>query len=126
MGSRSSDNTAATCPSNWPGEWLAKPQGERTVTANRQVGYPGAIRPLALTPVSGCLGASLVQTQESPRGIDEDGRPYLGVASESARWKKRTRPVIRRTTFTACDSGSLNAVFSSAAISSLSFPDRNR
>jgi hypothetical protein len=50
---------------------------------------------------------------------------YFAAIGSPTRWKNRTRPVIRRTIFAACVSGSLNAAFSSAAIASLSLPDRN-
>jgi hypothetical protein len=69
-------------------------------------------------------------TRKSPSGSPEGllrGRivAYFAAMSSLTRWKNRARPVIRRTIFIACASGSLNADFSSAAIASLSVPDRN-
>jgi hypothetical protein len=70
-------------------------------------------------------------TRKSPSGSPEGplrGRvvAYFAAISSPTRWKNRARPVIRRTIFTACASGSLNAVFISAVIASLSLPDKNR
>jgi hypothetical protein len=62
-----------------------------------------------------------------PEGLLRGGiAAYFAAMSSLTRWKNRARPVIRRTIFTACVSGSLNAALSSAAIASLSLPDRNR
>jgi hypothetical protein len=70
-------------------------------------------------------------TRKSPSGSPKGplrGRivAYFAAISSLTRWKNRARPVIRRTIFTACASGNLNAALSSAAIASLSLPDRNR
>lgn len=82
---------------------------------------------------AGCFAAVLAlrSTRRSPSGaargaLAEEASRYLTAASDSARWKNRARPTIRRVTFVACVSESLNASFSSPSISSFPLPDRKR
>jgi hypothetical protein len=105
---------------------------ERWTGPCRITSLPGPVRPFSHR-FAACLGAVLVsgRHENAPRAIPEGPLRqswirYLAVTSDSARWKNRARPTIRRTIFAACVAESLNADFNSAAISSFPLPDRNR
>jgi hypothetical protein len=108
-------------------------QHARTIASVVQDNQPAGFVPPFSHRFATCLGTVLASGghEKAPRGLPE-GRwrrkwtRYLAVTSDSARWKNRARPTIRRTIFAACVSESLNADFNSPAISSLPFPDRNK
>jgi hypothetical protein len=91
------------------------------------LGFKTASIPLiAISPGGSRLGSTRKSPSGFARGAFARRDSYFAAMSSLTRWKNRARPVIRRTTFTACASGNLNAAFNSVAIASLSLPDKNR